>query len=605
MYNKLNKTIKCFAALMFVTVLVVCADVVTAFAAANIDITADNAAAEQEVKVKVTVNADQNIGTFDLRITYDPTLLDYVSGADNGGSGVLQVLNSELTQSNTVTKEITFRALGEGTAAVTVQAASSNVLDMNANPMEIAGGQGNIVIGNSPEGSADNSLSSINVSAVKKDGTNVEVSLTPAFSKDVTDYSLNVGNDTKKLSVAVTSSDPAASTKITGTKLQEGDNMTVITVTASNGETKEYKIYTKKGDDASSEQPSQAVASNIEALPLPEDLSTKKDGKTGKFIVQNFDGVAMPEGFTPQGYQYGEGQVAVAGNGSVVAFYLADDEAGANAAWFVYNKDKDTFSLYNVLECGDKKYVLLSADNSVNIPEGFSETTIKINDIDATIWSNGNDAGVVIIYASCNGSQPALYYYDNRENTAIRYFAIGSNGQGGSDGYKSKYLKLKSSSDDNNIVIIEIIVGFSIICIILGVMCIVFARKAKNGGFDNEDDEDDEEVEDTTPDSGEKKELKLDMAMQANEVKTETLANDVNSIMEEDGLVDTMNMMPQGMDNTVNEPVPEQTNVNIANEVLNGENVENDVKEDKAADTQEDNADIDIVFVDLEENSKS
>ena len=112
-------------------------------------------------------------------------------------------------------------------------------------------------------------------------------------------------------------------------------------------------------------------------------------------------------------------------------------------------------------------------------------------------------------------------------------------------------------------------------------------------------------MEDTTPDSGEKKELKLDMAMQANEVKTETLANDVNSIMEEDGLVDTMNMMPQGTDNTVNEPVPEQTNVNIANEVLNGENVENDVKEDKAADTQEDNADIDIVFVDLEENSKS
>ena len=39
MYNKLIKTIKCFAALMFVTVLVVCANVVTAFAAANIDIT--------------------------------------------------------------------------------------------------------------------------------------------------------------------------------------------------------------------------------------------------------------------------------------------------------------------------------------------------------------------------------------------------------------------------------------------------------------------------------------------------------------------------------------------------------------------------------------
>ncbi len=601
MYNKFNKAIKYLTAVMFVALIVLCADAVTVFAAANIEISADNAAADQEVKVKVTVNSDQNIGTFDLRITYDTTLLDYVGGADNGGSGVLQVLNSDLTQSNTVTKELTFKALGEGTATVNVQTASSNVLDMNANPMEITGGTGNITIGNSQGGSADNSLSSISVSAVKKDGSNVEVQLTPAFSKDVTEYSLNVGNDTKKLSVAVTSSDASATTKITGTKLQKGDNMTVISVTASNGEVKEYKIYTKKGDDSSSEQQNEsAVKGNIEALPLPDDLSTKKDGKTGKFIVQNFDGISPPEGFTAQGYKYGDNQVAVACNGSVVAFMLADDETGANAAWFVYNKDKDTFSLFNELKIGDKSYILLTADNSVNIPEGFSESTIKINDIDATVWSDSNDQGIVIIYASCNNAQPGLYYYDNRENSAIRYFAASSAGKDSSDNYKSKYLKEKNDSSDMNIVIIEIVVGFSVICIILGIMCVIFARKAKKPDISDEDDQEkDEPEEDET--QNEEKELKLDMAMQANEVKTETLANDVNSILDgDDQLIDTMNMVPE--ETSVKTSV---IDTNEENNTLSGESeVDAKVSSDEKTGENEEEDNIDIVFVDLEEDSK-
>lgn len=603
MYNiLLNGKKKCVVFIMAMFILMGI-NTITAFAAANIEIKSENATAEQEIKVNVSVNSDQNIGTFDLRITYDTTMLEYISGADNGGSGVLQVLNSELTQSNTVTKELVFKALDEGEAAVTVQLASSSVLDMNANPMEVVGGQGIVKIGTATDSSADNTLSSLNVVAVKKDGTNVPVNITPNFSKEVTDYSLNVGNDTKKLSIAVTTSEASATTQITGNKLSKGDNMTVITVTASNGEVKEYKIYTKKGDDASSEQVAEDnPTSNVEALPLPEDLSTKKDGKTGKFIVQNFEGITVPTGYVPQGYKYGENQVAVVSNGSVVLFLLADDENGANAAWFVYNSEKDIFALYNVLNINGREYVLLSGDKNAKIPDGYKESVVKINDIDATVWSNGNDAGVVLIYASCDAAFPELYYYDAKDTTVMKYFNQNSVEKNPQDEYKSKYQKIKTEYDDSKIVLIEIIAGFSVFCVILGVMCIVFALKAKNGNQENDFDE--EQEQNDSEEKTEEKTLQLDMAIQANEVKTETLANDVNSIMEEDELVDTMNMVPVQMSDNVEDNV--SNNVVEEAEVVEPQiQAENNVEEviTVADEKQDEKSDIDIVFVDLEEDN--
>ena len=238
-----EKSISTYLAAVVATICIMLMWNVCAYGAtANISVSSQNVSNGEEVKVNIDVTSDQNIGAFDLRITYNSKVLEYVSGADNGVSGVLQVLNSDLTQSNTVTKELVFKAISEGSSEIAVQAASSSVMDMSAVLMEIAGGTGTVTVGSGASG--DNNLTSLSVAAVDDDGNNSNVSITPDFSADVLEYKAEVGENVKKLAVAVTTSDPSAKTKISGVKLDAGENLTTIRVTSADGQNKEYKIYT-------------------------------------------------------------------------------------------------------------------------------------------------------------------------------------------------------------------------------------------------------------------------------------------------------------------------------------------------------------------------
>lgn len=555
---------------------------ITAYAStANIDIPAQNTTKGSEVKVAINVTSDQNIGTFDLRITYDTKILEYVSGADNGGSGVLQVLNSDLNQTTTVSKEITFKALKDGACAISVQPASSKVLDMSANPMDIAGENGTITVAAGEAASSDNSLTSLKVSAVNEKGKSSEVILAPEFSADVTDYKLNVNKDITKLSVAVTTADVSAATKISGTKLDMGDNLTTISVTAGSGEVKTYKIYTSRG---ATEKPTSSAGDdgNKNVTPLPEDLSPKMLDGVGKYIIQNFDSVGIPQGFTAQGYKYKDKTFAslISDKGSIVLMCLADDDQGKNQALFVYNSDKDSFSLFNNLSVTDNVYTMLVPGNNVKVPDGFAETNIKINEIDTISWTSDQLKGYSLIYAANKKGEKNFYLYDNEEKNVIKYPSSGiSSVSNQGDNSKS----LQKQHRDDNIVKIEIAVCFGIVCIIMIIyICYLLSKIKKLNTGDEEDDiEDQEKEESETP-----KELKLDMAIHVNEVTPETLASDVNSLLEENSNNDAPDIQNESNDD----------NIKIDSEV-SSEVLENQPPEERQDD------DMDIVFVDLEDGT--
>ncbi|MDE5781025.1 MAG: cohesin domain-containing protein [Lachnospiraceae bacterium] len=571
-------------------------------ATANIDIPAQSVANGEEVHVNVNVTSEENIGTFDLRITYDSSILEYVSGADNGGSGVLQILNSELNQTNTVTKELVFRALKEGSSDIAVQAASSNVLDMGANPMDIAGGLGNITVGGSNGASSDNNLTSLSISGVDSEGSSHDLVITPEFSQDVTEYRAEVGENIVRLSVSAIVSNPSANTKISGVQLEPGDNLTTVAVTAADGQVKEYKIYTVKNGGT----PSEGNKTNTDLLPVPEDLSPVFSEKTGKYIIQTFDEIGIPEGFVPCGCNYGDRPVAALSgfNGSVIAICLADDENGANAALFIYNESMDSFTLYNTYMVNEKPYVMLTPDKDTVIPEGFNETVVKINGVDTMSWQGGmysDYSEIYLLYAANNLGEKGFYIYDSLEGVLVRFPSSASDNKVTSDSeLQSKYDELKKQVSEDDIIKLEIIIGYSVLCIILIIYVSVLIYKLKKLKPEDEDEEKLEEFAETasdidsSSDEKTKPELKLDMAMQANEVKMETLANDVNAILDED--------KTDEVEKKEEEKKSEEENGNSIN--------------DNTGETKEDNADktetkdevqgegLGIVFVDLEDDSK-
>lgn len=592
--SKFIKQIAVFSAVVLCCVLT--AGISVYAATANIDIPAQNAANNEEVKVAVNVTSEENIGTFDLRITYDSSILEYVSGADNGGSGVLQVLNSELTQSNSVSKELVFKALKEGNAQIAVQSASSNVLDMGANPMEIAGGVGNVTVGPNNAPSADNNLTSLVISGIDTEGTNHDVSITPEFSQDITEYKAEVGENIVKLSVAATVSDPSATSKITGVQLQPGDNLTTVTITASDGQVKEYKIYTTKNGGTSGNE----VAEQAETLPVPEDLSPVFSEKTGKYIIQTFDAVGVPEGFNITGYNYDNKQIAALTgiNGQVTVMCLADDENGTNAALFVYNQSTDSFTLYNSYSYNNKSYIMLTPDKDVSVPEGFEETLVKINGVDTMSWQGGiysDYKDIFLVYAVSSDGSKGFHLYDSTGGTILIYPAGTDSKNGGDSELQSKYDSLKKQSDEDDFVKLEIIIGYSVLCIILVIYASVLLYKLKK--LQPENREGNEETPEEQTDSADgSQELKLDMAMQANEVKTETLANDVNAILDED------------VPGESEQKDDEKTEQNAADSV-NDETAQNGTGTEETQVTEEDGSsrdeeDLGIVFVDLEEEGK-
>lgn len=598
----MKKYIRSITVIVFILSIFLLTNCKTIYAStANIEIPAKNVENGQEVTVDINVTSDVNIGTFDLRMTYDASLLEYVSGADNGGSGVLQVLNSELNQTNTVSKQLVFKALKEGSTDFTVQLASSNVLDMSAVAMELTGGIGTITVGGNSGPSSDNNLTSLMITAIDNDGNASELTYEPTFSPDITEYKANVGSSIKKLSVAAAVSNQQATTKVSGAKLNIGDNLTTVVVTAADGQKKTYNIYTTKEANA---EDSASVESDLK--PVPENLSPVFAGKIGKYIIQQFDGMSYPSGFSKFGLDYDTTTVAALSgfDGDVVLMCLADDESGANAALFVYNQSKDSFSLYNSSESVNN-YIMLTLEDGVSAPDGFTETTVQINGIDTVAWNGQDinvDAGKYLVYAIDSMGKKGFYVYDSEE-ICFSAYNISNNAvsqKQETPELQGKYDELKKKVEDDNIIKIEIVIGFLVLCFVLIIYISVLLLKIKKLSNEDEIVENNTDANIVYPASAPQKELKLDLAIKANEVKRENIANDVKDMLDESKETESIKEHNSEKNKTQNpEHVSNANNLNFSIT-----NVENKLDNQSKKSLDDTSTDLGIVFVDIENEDK-
>lgn len=418
--NKINIFIACVAVMIFMMSGKVFA------ANANVSVSSTSGNNGDTVSVTVNVTGDEDIAMVNLWLSYDASVLEYVSGADIGGGGSVHILSAENSSFT-----LKFKAINAGNAAVAVNTSQSVVSSLATDYMAISASAGQVSVKAPASYSTNNNLSSLAISP----GT-----LTPAFSKDVTTYNASVAADCTRLVVSAVAEDSKAKITTWGAALDPGDNTTKITVTAEDGSKKVYVIYTKRAIE-------QTQAAKPETNPgdnKPEDTQNNTEPSTEAlktdvtvniegqdyFVVSNFDEKVLPEGYEAVEYTFGASQVVV-GKGianGVTLFYLetATDEGG-NKSFFKYDETTGTFTPYITLISKNMEYTVIT-ENVPALPGDYVSTTLESTTPSITVWVPNNSSPEYFLFYGMNiNGNTGWYQYSIAEGTIMKAYVLDNN----------------------------------------------------------------------------------------------------------------------------------------------------------------------------------
>ena len=386
-------------------------------ASASISISSGTATQGEEINVTVTISADSSIGAYDFYLEYDANILEAVSGFDGGGGGRIQLTDyaQDTSEVKSLTVTVKFKAIATGTSAIKYVAINEDngVIDFaTVENMSVSASNGQVTVSAPVVASTNNNLSSMTVAAVKADGTSYNVALTPGFSKDVTTYDLQVEEGVTKLVISAKAEDSKASVATQWTALDPGDNTTKVIVTAENGSTKQYVIRTK-------------VATTQETTttePEKEPVTVVIDG-VNCYVENINDAVELPEGFETFEYDY-DGNTIIAAKGltkDLVVMYITYGDGSAGRL-HVYDEESGAFYPMVNVQMTQKLYTIVNEPEDLQIPSGFKECEVVVEDNSFKGWKNDSIEGVYLVYAMNWDGESGLYYYDEKEKQMLRYF---------------------------------------------------------------------------------------------------------------------------------------------------------------------------------------
>lgn len=520
-------------------------------ASASTSISGGSAEVGEEVTVKVTIKSKQTLGTYNLYVEYDANKLkfsDNNSGDFNGGGGQVKIVGgADTSEEKSKTYELKFIANKAGKAKLSVSGSAYYFDEEKAEvvDMEVKSSSSTLNVTAPVVASDDNTLSSLTLQTDSASGVSKEVKLNPEFSPDVTEYHTTFTYDINKVIVSATQADPNATVSISGTRIDPGENTTKIVVTAEDGSVKEYIIYSTKTNDLP--EPDTSDEPTEETTKRPEQATENIYVESmEKYIIVDISGVEIPEGFEESTYTYDNKTVNVARGISkkLVLMYMADDEELTNAAFYVYDDKNSSFYRLANINTDNKTYTIIKTPKGLEIPEGFKKKKVKIDGTNVDSWRLDGNEEFYLLYAMNWEGNTGLYVYDRKEATMQRYIdglinavdlddvetgiteeAPIQNSEELENLYKTVE-ELKKEYNSDREFKWKIIIGITIVCVLLAILCIVLLVKLK----DVEIIEEEEDVNEEEPEQ----QLKLDMAVQANTMNSGALAANVEDIVKQE-----------------------------------------------------------------------
>ncbi|MCR5431960.1 MAG: cadherin-like beta sandwich domain-containing protein [Lachnospiraceae bacterium] len=324
---------------------------------------------EDMLKLRLSLNADTEIGAVEAYISYDSNVFEYIMGPDCilGGEGVLRISDSGTSTYSTKRDYLLYfqaTAMGESKFSIRnnpeiYDAGDEEAMSVSSQPLTLTVYAGTTA-------SSDATLSELKVGSAV---------LSPSFDPLIKDYNVHVENSVEKLAVSAVANDPLASVRVEGSdELKVGNNRITILVTAPDGTENKYVVYCIR-DEVPAE----------ESEPENEEPQEEKEEETAK------------EKKTEETTEHRQ------------AFYITQKD------------DK-------IMLIADTGYIMMESDAGVKIPEGYYKTSILISGYTVTAFSpvpDGTPEYLLLILCK-EGSEPGLYVYDRIEKTIQRYGLSGT-----------------------------------------------------------------------------------------------------------------------------------------------------------------------------------
>ena len=379
------------------------------FAAGSLSVAVSSGTVKTGDTVTVTVyavNANNEDVIADMNITYDTSLLEYISSSDSDagyGNGKITAAGSDVS--------IKFKAIASGDAYVKAEGAALTAAGTHIN---VTGGAETSPDDEGADAnsvkSGDNSLSSLKISPG---------ALSPAFKGSVTEYTAQVAGDVSEISVdAVTSNSKATIESISGNKdLKRGKNVITVLVKAENGTEAAYKITVSKGEGstpASTDIPP-ASSEKTEGQEAQAGENSTTDGSGDSITIdgasyrisEEFSDEDIPAGFERADFEYkGKPYKGISfQHGHLGMYYLVND--AGESRFFVYDADRDKFFPYVRLNSGDHYIILMVVPNAAIPPDNYKEASVAVGD-----WAT------VSAYQFAGPADKEIVKFDNPEEEA-------------------------------------------------------------------------------------------------------------------------------------------------------------------------------------------
>lgn len=418
----MNRRLKRLAAMFMVLFLCIAAvpmQMLTAHAATGkITFSDPSVTVGEQVSVKMKIASSDNtaLGASDVRLQYDSSALQFLSGTSaNGGAGSIRVIGAmESENQTTFTFTLKFKALKAGTSNIKVT--SQEVYDANSQVVTIDHVGSSAVKVTAPVTySKDATLSGLTISPGE---------LTPAFSADVTEYTATVGADVEKLTVSAPATHDKASVSVSGNEgLQIGENTITCKVKAEDGETtKTYTILVTKTEELPTESAGETSA------PVTSGGSATNVEEGNWQVAASFDASLLPSGFSVTEFTYGGQAVQAAADAQGNVLLYMTNESG-EGEFFLFDPTSNILAPYVTVRMAEKQIIVLPPEqipDDITLPEGFAECTIDIGShtVHGWIWNSKteNVPEYCIVYGQNDEGERNFYRYDQKEMTMQRYF---------------------------------------------------------------------------------------------------------------------------------------------------------------------------------------
>ena len=411
----MKKILKCGLAIL--TALIMClnfGNIDTQAANVVIALSASTVSVGNNVTATISITGS-DISAYTIYVSYNSSVLQYNSAS---GSAIVNGGGGTVTASGTAAGSfsISFTAIANGSGSISTS--GSDVYDINGNAISISHAGATVTVAtasNNNNGNNDNNGDDGQTTeTTEDDGRSADCSLaslqvspgtlSPAFSASRTTYAMQVAEDVTSIVVSATAADSKATTSVSGANsIQKGRNTVRVTVTAENGAVKVYTINVQAGED---------VGDPVATI----------DGTDYAFVMSE-DGLEAPEGFTAGTTTYKDWDVLSfqSPNKKITVVCLKDDD-GENH-WYIMDAEKDTFTPYQEYSSQYNRYIIIAAPESVEIPEGFTETTLKIGDKEVVAYQSADvaDKDLYLVYAVNVEDEEGFYEYDAKEQAFLRY----------------------------------------------------------------------------------------------------------------------------------------------------------------------------------------